>query len=182
MAAPAVVSRPPRLTKKWEPTRWEPIYEQFVALSCIGYSNKYIADLFKYTPVHISNVLNSKQGKKLKALILERLRSTVTSTIDKRLEDIADKTVERLTNLVNDDELFDKSPFAVVDRGIAVLKGLSHLKPDDTRSPLNINKALILSDAAASTLARAMEKSDRAKEIRARDTEHAEPAELIDEG
>ncbi len=151
--------RPPRITKRWEPKKWEPVYEQMVAMSCMGLSNVDIASRFSYTPVHVSNVLTSLQGQRLKKLILDRLRSTVAATIPERLEDIADKTVSRLHELIHDDERFQRSPFAVVDRGMAVLKGLRHLKGDAEVNNFRAERAIVMSHEAAKLIAEGLEKS-----------------------
>lgn len=163
MTAVLVSRRPPRMTKRWEPKKWEPVYEQMVAMSCMGLSNVEIAGRFGYTPVHVSNVVSSEQGKRLKKLILDRLRMTVEATIPERLEDIAEKTVERLRTLVYDDDRFDKSPFAVIDRGIQVLKGLRHLKGDS--EVVRSERTLVLTTEAAKLLQDGFEKSARADEL-----------------
>jgi hypothetical protein len=165
MATQLTPRRPPRMTKKWEPKKWDPIYEQFVAMSSMGLSNVAIAERFGYTPVHVSNVLNSIQGQRLKKIILDRLRATVSSSIPERLEDIADKTVDRLRDVVTDEELFKRSPFAVIDRGLAVLKGLRHLKGDAEHGNMNVEKAIVLSNEAAKLITEGLEKSRQAEEI-----------------
>jgi hypothetical protein len=164
MTAPLLKRRPARLTKRWEPKKWDPIYEQFVALSALGLSNVEIGQRFGYTPVHVSNVVTSEQGKRLKQLMLDRLRATTISSIPQRLEDIADKTVSRLQEVMNDNDRFERSPFAVIDRGLQVLKGLRHLK-GDSDTTFNQQKVVVMSDSAAKLISEGLAKSQQAEEI-----------------
>lgn len=117
----------PKLTK-WVAKKWQPEYERMVAYSAMGWSNKKIAETLRYTPEHVSNVLNLPQAKELKDKILARMRERTLEDVPSILKKIAQKTAERLQTIVDDDELFAKSPFAVIDRGLEVMKGVGHLK------------------------------------------------------
>lgn len=117
----------PKLTK-WVAKKWQPEYERMVAYSAMGWSNKKIAETLKYTPEHVSNVLNLPQAKELKDKILAKLRERTLEDVPSILKKVAQKTAERLETILNDDDLFEKSPFAVIDRGLDVMKGIGHLK------------------------------------------------------
>ena len=106
-----------------------------VAYSALGWSNLKIAQEMKYTPVHVSNVLNLPQAKELRDKILLRMRERTMTDIPTLLAQVAQKTAERLQILVNDDEKFEKSPFAIIDRGLDVIKGLGHLKGGGNGAP-----------------------------------------------
>src|SRR6266702_5236825 len=143
MTAVAQELRPGRMTK-WRPKKWEAMHEQIVVLSCLGRSNKQIAELFGYTPQHICNILGTPEASLVRRRVLDNLRDSVKSNLDQSLEDLADQSVIRLKEVMFDDELFEKSPFAVVDRGLAVLRGVGRLKSGSDNST-NVNKAIILS-------------------------------------
>lgn len=119
---------PARLTKKFEPKTWKPIYDQFVFHHCCGKSNIWIANEYDYTPQQVSNILNSTQGKVLKKIIAFNLQQQREQSIGERMGNVADKFMKRIEEVAEDDELFEKAPFAVIDRGLTILKSLSHLK------------------------------------------------------
>lgn len=128
MTARAFVDKKePKLTK-WVPRKWQPEYERMVAYSAMGWSNIKIAQELKYTTVHVSNVLNLPQAKELRDKILARMRERTLEDVPNILQRIALKTAERLETVVNDDEMFLKTPFAIIDRGLDILKGTGHLK------------------------------------------------------
>ena len=135
---------------KWRPRRWEAMHEEIVLLSCIGKSNAEIAAQFKYTPQHISNILNCPEAAITRRRALEVLRIGAHASITDRLKDLEDQAVKRLQEVMYDDELFTKSPFAVVDRGLQLLKGVGRLKgTEDGKAPAN--RILIL-DAESSKM------------------------------
>ena len=115
---------PARLTKKFEPKTWKPIYDTFVYHHCLGRSNKWIAEEYGYTPQQICNILTSTQGKILKGLLSENLRNARERRLDERMEDVGDKFMKRIEAVADDDALFEKAPFAVIDRGLAVIRSI----------------------------------------------------------
>jgi hypothetical protein len=127
--------RPPKLTK-WEPKKWRPEYERMVYYSVAGLSNKQIGQQLGYTKEHVSNVLNLEKAEELRVLLLSKMRERAVIDIPSRLTQIAEKTVERIQSVIESDELFEKSPFAVIDRGMDVLKGLGHLRGGGNGAPL----------------------------------------------
>lgn len=117
-----------RLTKKFEPKTWKPLYDQFIYWHVIGKSNIWIAEKYEYTTQQICNILTSNQGKLRKEIIASNLRTQQTETISARLENVADKFMRRIEAVADDVDLFEKAPFAVIDRGLTILKNLNHLK------------------------------------------------------
>lgn len=172
MSAPAIDifadnRRPPRLTR-WKPKMWRPEYERMVAYSTLGWSNTRIAKELGYTKEHVSNVLNTPQAEALKEQLLKRLHEVAVTSIPDNLEYIARRTTERLKKVLDDDELFDKSPFAVIDRGMDVLKGLSHLKGGGNGAgSINVNSAIILPISAAENLASGLNKANEVRQLHA---------------
>jgi hypothetical protein len=134
MTARAFEVKGPRLTK-WVAKKWQPEYERMVAYSALGRSNKEIALMMKYTPEHVSNVLNLPQAKELKDKILAKMRERTLEDVPTLLKKVAQKTAERLDTLINDDELFAKSPLAIIDRGMEVMKGTGYLKGGGNGAP-----------------------------------------------
>jgi hypothetical protein len=126
---------PARLTKKFEPKNWKPLYDQFVYFHCLGKSNIWIAEKFGKTPQTVCNILNSTQGQLHKKIISYNLQQQQTDNVLARLDSVSTKFMRRIEQVADDDELFEKAPFAVVDRGLAIIKSLGHLKGGSQDSP-----------------------------------------------
>lgn len=154
---------------KWVPKKWKADYDRVVAYHVMGKSNTEIAQIIGFTPVHISNILHFPRALELKEKLESKLREKMETTIPQDLEYIAKKTTERLRKVLDNDELFDKSPFAVIDRGMDVLKGLNHLKGGGNGSPgtMNIERALIVSGESAAGLVAGFGKADEARKLNA---------------
>ena len=144
---PALVI-PEATSNRWQPKAWRPEYTEMVTLSSLGMSHKAISDeIFKrtgtrYTTQHVSNVMCTRQGKALMEMISRNLQAHVEKTIPERLEAIAHKTIERLEVMMNDDKLFEKAPFAVIDRGMKIAVSTGHIKSESSGSGAN-NKFFI---------------------------------------
>ena len=132
MTAPALNFMPKKQPslKRWVAKKWKPEYERMVAYSALGKSNIEISQMLSRTTVHVSNVLNLPAALELKEKILARMRERTLEDVPSILQKVAQKTAERLQTMIDDDEMFKKSPFAVIDRGMDVLKGIGHLKGD----------------------------------------------------
>lgn len=117
-----------RIGKKWEPKKWRPEYDRIVAYSAMGKPNTWIAETLDFTPEHVSTILNTPEAVALMMKIQAKLRENIEVNIPDVLSELAGKAVSRLREVLMDDDLFEKSPFAVVDRGLDILKGLNHLK------------------------------------------------------
>lgn len=121
---------------KWRPKKWRPEYDRIVAYSVLGRSNLWIAENLKFTPEHVSTILNLPEGKALTDKLHAKLRANIEINIPDVMSEVAQLAAKRVKALMEDDELFRKSPFAVVDRGLDVLKGLSHLRGGGNGAPV----------------------------------------------
>jgi hypothetical protein len=155
--------KPARFTK-WQPKRWEAMHEQMVLMSTLGRSNVAIAEAFGYTPQHVCNVLNTPQADIIRRRVLNTLRESAVKQIDGSLEDLADQSIVRLKQVMYDDDLFSKSPFAVVDRGISVLRGIGKLRAENAPG-VNVKNAIFMTPEDAKTLHDGMTRADEAKRL-----------------
>lgn len=155
--------KPARFTK-WQPKKWEAMHEQMVILSTLGRSNVDIARMFGYTPQHIANVLTTPQADICRRRVLDNLRESAVKQIDGSLEDLADQSLVRLKQVMYDDDLFEKSPFAVVDRGISVLRGVGKLRAESSPG-MNVKNALFMAKEDAAALLEGMKAADEAKRL-----------------
>lgn len=155
--------KPARFTK-WQPRKWEAMHEQMVILSTLGRSNVSIAEMFGYTPQHVCNVLNTPQADLIRRRVLDNLRESATKQIDGSLEDLADQSLVRMKQIMYDDDLFEKSPFAVVDRGLSILRGVGKLRSEQSMNT-NVKNAIFMSKEDASALLDGMKAADEAKRL-----------------
>lgn len=154
--------------KKWNPKKWKADYDRVVAYHVTGKKNVEIATILGMTPVHVSNILNLERAQQLKAKLEQMLRERMETNIPDTLEYVARKTTERIKQMIDNDDLFEKSPFAVIDRGMDILKGLNHLKGGGNgASPINVERAIIVSGDNAAALASGFDKADEARRINA---------------
>lgn len=160
--------RQARLTR-WKPKKWRPEYDRMVFMSVAGFSNKQIGERLGYTKEHVSNVLNLAQAEQLREEIQKRMREEAYQDLPKRLNEIAAKTVERMHMLVHNDDIFERSPFQVIDRGMDILKGLGHLKHGNTDHEAGgtvVNHGtIVVSDKLMERFVAGLEKSEEARQL-----------------
>jgi hypothetical protein len=165
--------KPPHLKQgkvaKWVPKTWLPMYEEMVALSCAGRSNKTIAEQFDYTEQHISTILNCPKAKMVRREMLEFLRKSVESRMEERVRDLQDVALKRLTEVLTNDSLFSASPFAVVDRGLKVLQGTGVLRTEAVAGSggIHAKNAIFIGSEAADTIREGLKAADEAKRLHA---------------
>lgn len=169
---PEYKAQKPVKFKKWIPKKWRPEYERVVALSAAGKSNREIATIVGFTPVHVSNILNLPQATELMERIVAKMREKSLTDIPSTLQRIAEKTAVRLERVLDDEKLFEQSPFAVIDRGMDVLKGLNHLKGGGNGSGTgNVThvhgNAMIVSSDQADALSEGLRKRNEVKRLHA---------------
>jgi hypothetical protein len=151
---------------RWEPKEWRIEYERIVALSSTGISNTEIGQRVGYTKEFVSLVLNLPQAVELKQKILARFHEQVMVDIPTKLSELAVQATKRLETVLMDDELFEKAPFQVVDRGLDVLKGLKHLRTG-TDTSTNIDKAVIIAGDKLDNLFDGLTKANEVRLIHA---------------
>lgn len=125
-----------KLTKpRWNPKEWKPEYERIVLASAIGLSGSQLAEKFGYTEPWISQILNSNQAKIILELIVRRTREYSLTTLPERLEKIHIKAFQRIESVINDDDMFERSPLAIFDRSVDLLKRGGVIKNDSPNLP-----------------------------------------------
>lgn len=156
--------RPPRtaITKKWRPTKWEPMYDEWIVRSCLGESNLAIAGRYKYTPQHVCTILNTPQAKILRRQLMESLRKGIELKTEERLAHLQDKAFQRLTQLMDDDKQMESHPFAMADRSMAILKGLGIFKVDGG-TVINNNKNSIFTAEVSAIIGEGIKKAQEAR-------------------
>lgn len=157
------LERPAKLAR-WRPRKWHAVYDQIVVLDTLGKPQKEIAELFGYTVQHISNIVSCPEARITRGRILEQLQKGAVEKLSSDLENLAVQAKKRLGQVLYDDDLFSRSPFAVVDRGLAVLSGVGKFKARDA-ARMNVERAIILTSDDAKALRESIQKADEARAL-----------------
>lgn len=152
-----------KLNKKarWQPKKWEPIYDSMVALSCTGLSNKAIAERFNYTPQQVCNILTSSQGKLIKTLVSKFIQEELRKSVTERLAQTERRAHDIIATVLNDNELLGKNPLAMYDRAVKFLEGRGQLE-DPAKKQNVIERTFVVPSDIAAKLVEGMHKSNEA--------------------
>ncbi len=125
-----------RITK-WIPNEWTPVYEQIVHLDCMGIAQARIAEKFNYTPTMISKICCTPQAKIIRRKILEILAEKNKVFQEERFDRVKVQAMERISSVLEDDELFSADPFAIVDRAFKLLEKTGTIG-DKSKGDINV--------------------------------------------
>lgn len=163
MAGPRLL-RPP---EKWKPKRWRPEYEVIVSLSNTGMSHQAVADRFfelsgtRYTVQHISNIVNTPEAKAFSEQCIAKIRGDFQETVSDRIAKAQQRALDRIENVLNNDDIFEASPFAVVDRSLRLLQLSKHSTGGEGGQIANtINNNFLLTADAAKIIREGTDKAD----------------------
>lgn len=123
------------IKNRWNPKVWRPEYDRIVAYSVLGRSNVWIGRQLGFTKEYVSVILHLPQAQELYMKLRNATRERMEQSIPEMLQYVAKRTGDRLKQMIDDEDLFKASPFAVIDRGMDVLKGLQHLKGGGNGAP-----------------------------------------------
>lgn len=143
--------RAPRLRpgKRWVPKKWLPIYDQMVALHCVGLSNGSIAERFDYSAQQVSNILNTEQAKVIKGLVHKKMVAEMEFGTADRLKKIEAQAIKNVERVIMDEALLESKPLAIFDRSVALLKGIGKLDGDGPKNNTNLTVFNIAAEHAA---------------------------------
>ena len=114
--------RIPARIGKWVPKNWTSIHEEIVALKITGFSNAVLAKRFDKSLVYISKVLNTPQAKIIKRKALNDLSHNYKEFQKERLQRTQARAMERISDMIDNDQLAEDNPFAIVDRSFKLLE------------------------------------------------------------
>jgi hypothetical protein len=146
---------------KWEPGTWRPEYEYILTLSCQGKTHVSISEMTGYSLQQICSILNSKEAKKAKNGIVTALRKSTLG----RMESVTQKAMDRIEDVLNDDNLAETAPFAMYDRAMAFMKGVNKLASDGGNVTNNTQNNVVIGNDAANLLVTALNRSNQVKEL-----------------
>lgn len=166
-----ISARGAKLTKRWNPKDWKPVYEAMVALVVLGRRNQGdIAKEFGYTEAWLSQIMNSEKGKEVQLALIMNTRNQVVGDTSARLRQMQEIALGRMEQVLADDKLAERSALAIFDRSALFLKNTGVIgetvKPPVVSSSIttiNNNNTLIVSSKNADDLREGLKKADEVK-------------------
>ena len=159
----------PAKISKWYPKKWKPIHEQIVALDCAGAPHAMIAAKFDKTPQYVSKICNTPQAKIIRRHALNTLVEKNKEFQDERFVHAAAKAMERVTDLLEDDALFESEPFQVVEKAFKLLAGVGVVggKKDDGATHIHAKNVTVnnLKQTAIVDIKEGLAKAAEAREM-----------------
>lgn len=119
--------------KKWVPKKWKPMYEQIVALDIAGLPHANIAVRFNKTVQYISKICNTPQALMIKKNALNILVEKNKEFQEERFSHTQAKAMERITDLMENDDLFAAEPFQIVDKAFKLLQNSGALAAEKSK-------------------------------------------------
>jgi hypothetical protein len=107
--------------QKWQPKRWKPIHEEIVALDCAGAPHAMIASKVGKSVQYVSKICNTPQAMIIKRHALKEMIRKNKEIQEERIEQMQAKAMERISDVLEDDQLARDEPFAVVDKAFKLL-------------------------------------------------------------
>jgi hypothetical protein len=127
---------------RWVPKVWKPIYQEIVMYHIMGYTNKEIAEATGFNHFHVGIILNSPQAEGAKDKAFERLQTLKLGQQKARIERLADKALDRIEEVLCNDDLAETNPFPMMDRAIKFAQSARTLQPSDGSITENTNNTM----------------------------------------
>lgn len=130
---------------RYRPKKWLPEFSQVVFdyIAIPGITQEELGDKYGYTKVHINNILNSPQAAKIREATAKGILNYNEENVTVKLGEISQKAVERMHNFIHNDILYEKSPFAFIEKSIAIRKSIGDEKKDEPKGGDFINNGVI---------------------------------------
>lgn len=116
---------------RWIPKHWKPIYQEVVTYHVMGFTNREIAEATGFTHFHIGMILNCPQAEGQIVEVQERLTKIKLGKVKKKIDDMATRALERVEEVLTNDELAADQPFAMYDRALKFAVSARVLQPSD---------------------------------------------------
>lgn len=156
--------KPPKLKERWSPKKWKPLYDQVVAMHCMGLNNKQVAERFGITDQHVCNILGCDKAEIVKELIRRKMNEDMAATVADRLSGLETKATKIIDRVLNDEALIENKPLAMFDRAVSLLKGIGKLESDGVKVQHN---TINVDAQQVALLINGIEKSNEAMKLHA---------------
>jgi hypothetical protein len=116
---------------KWTPKTWKPVYQEVVTYHVMGFTNIEIADATGFTKYHIGLILGCPHALAQIEKVTERLAKIKLGKMQSKIQEMTDLALERVQEVLQNDELAIDQPFAMYDRAIKLAISARALSPTD---------------------------------------------------
>jgi len=153
--------------QKWQPKTWKPIHEEIVALDCAGAPHAMIAAKLNKSVQYVSRICNTPQAVIIKRYALKEMIKKNKEIQEERIEHMQAKAMERISDVLEDDDLARDEPFAVVDKAFKLLSstGVMGGKKDNGDTHIHANNVTV-NNLKNSALVEIKEGLARSREVR----------------
>lgn len=143
--------------------QWNVRYDQVLALRLAGHDIETIAQLTSYSPGHVRRILDDPRARQAFKLMRQRMMGTVLKEISEQLVSLAPQAVENLRKTIEADiPALAKGKKHQDDVSFELLSRVGFGKKDSNGDEDKANK---IPKELADKLVRAIEQSDKAREI-----------------
>lgn len=153
----------------WRPLTWKPAYDIMVSLHASGYSNVKIAEMTDYSAVQVGNILRSPEAQRMIAEARTNVTKSIEGDMKSRLSKLQEKALQRVEQVIFDDERAAASPVTIMEKSMSLLKGLGLLAGENNPSVVQHNKTLVISESVAARLFDGMALADHVKSLHSGD-------------
>jgi len=115
--------------QKWQPKTWKPIHEEIVALHCAGAPHAMIAAKLNKSIQYVSRICNTPQAAIIIKHALAQMVSQHKDLQEERFSQMAARAMQRISDVLEDDQLARDEPFAVVDKAFKLLSTTGVIGP-----------------------------------------------------
>lgn len=154
--------------QKWQPKTWKPIHEEIVALDCAGAPHAMIAAKVGKSIQYVSKICNTPQAMIIKRHALKTMIAKNKEIQEERIEQMQAKAMERISDTLENDQLYAAEPFAVVDKAFKLLTqtGVMGSKKDNGNTHIHADNVTVnnLKDSALVEIKDGLAKSRAVRE------------------
>lgn len=139
---------------RYVPKKWLPEFNQVVFdyIAVPGVTYEELGKKYGYTAIHIGNIINSPQAKAIQESVANGIIKLNQDNVTVKLSEIAAKSVERIHSFIHDEHLFSVSPFAFIDKTIAIRKSIGIAEVEKDKGGIVNNNTLVISGKDAGEL------------------------------
>lgn len=152
-----------RMVMPWRPLEWIPVYETMVAMSITGMSYKEIGAKLDYCPVQVGNIIRSPKAQEIAKSYIENVRSNTLNYEVNSLSKIKDKAIQRISDVILNEEFATQYPFRVAEFSASILKGLGTLSDASGPAAPTQNNIFIGTDIASKLFEGTMKADEAAR-------------------
>lgn len=155
--------------KRWEPKRWELVYDMIVIASTCGMSNSEIAIKYGYGKQQVSNILNCEMARKVRAKVYVALQTAAQKQIPTTIDELQVDAINRIKDALRSEDLQKDAPLSLAQLSLKFLESTGKIA-GKSAAALSIKTGKnstvnVITAEAASDLKRGLERAREAEQI-----------------